>query len=204
MALANYADLQASIADWSHRTDLTSIVPDFVAMAEARISRDLRLRKQITSTTLTAVGGSQDVALPTDWLELENVTLGTTPARQMTYVTVEQLDSKYPQGGYNAMPAVYTIEGDILMLGPVPDADYSIDLIYYARLPSVITSSTNWLLTNHPNIYLFACLIEAYYYSQHPDQVALYTQRYNEGVKQLQDQDDRATHSGSTLRVKVV
>ena len=47
MALANYADLTASVANWLNRTDLTAIIPDFVAMAESDISRDLRLRKQI-------------------------------------------------------------------------------------------------------------------------------------------------------------
>ena len=45
MALANYADLTASVANWLNRTDLTAIIPDFVAMAESDISRDLRLRK---------------------------------------------------------------------------------------------------------------------------------------------------------------
>jgi hypothetical protein len=59
-------------------------------------------------------------------------------------------------------------------------------------------------MTNHPNIYLFACLIEAFLYTQNAEQAAVFSQRYMQGVEQLQQQDDRATHSGSALRVKAV
>ena len=202
MALATYSDLITSVANWTHRTDLAALVPDFVTMAEARISRDLRLRKQITNTTISTVAGTQSITIPTNWLEFENVSVNSSPARQLTYVSIEQLDSKFPTNGYAGIPAVYTIEGDSVLFGPTPDAVYSIDMSYYARFDSIITSSTNWLLTNHPSIYLFAVLIEAMSYIRDPEQLATYTNRYYEGVKQLQDQDDRATHSGSSLRVR--
>lgn len=204
MALSTYTDLQASVASWAHRSDLAALIPDFVTLAEARISRDLRLRKQIVSTVLTCAANVQTVALPADWLENENVSVVASPERQLTYVTIEHLDSRYPSGGFSGLPAVFTIEGDSLLFGPIPDAAYSINMIYYARFPTLLSNATNWLLTNHANIYLFATLIEAFFYTQDPDQVALYTARYNEGIKQLQDQDDRATHSGSALRVKVI
>lgn len=204
MALANYADLQASVAAWMHRTDLTAVIPDFVTMAEARISRDLRLRKQITTSTLTTVAATQAITLPTDWLEFENVSVATVPERQLTYATIEQMDARFPSGGYTGIPAIYTIEGDQILFGPIPDTAYTINVIYYARFPSLITNSTNWLMTYHPNIYLFATMIEAFFYTQDAEQIARYTQRYNEGIDQLQQQDDRATHSGSALRVRII
>ena len=203
MALANYADLQSAVANWAHRSDLTALIPDFVTMAEARISRDLRLRKQITSTTLATVANTQTVAIPADWLEFENLSITTTPSRQLTYVPVEHIDAQF-SSTYTGMPAVYTIEGDNLLLAPIPDTVYSISAIYYARFPSLITSSTNWLMTNHPNIYLFACLIEAMFYTQDQAQMTVFTQRYQAELQQLQNVDDRSTHSGSALRVKVV
>ena len=70
MALANYTDLLASVASYLHRSDLTANIPDFVVLAEARISRDLRIRKQITTTNLTSVAGTKTLALPSDWLEI--------------------------------------------------------------------------------------------------------------------------------------
>ena len=53
MALANYTDLQASIASWMVRTDLAAVIPDFVAIAEARINADVRLRQGISSGSLS-------------------------------------------------------------------------------------------------------------------------------------------------------
>jgi hypothetical protein len=154
---------------------------------------------------LIATAGARSVPIPTDWLEFENLSIITSGGsqRQLTYVPVEHMDSKY-DSAYVGLPAIYTLEGDSLLLAPTPDSAYSIDAIYYARLPSIITNGTNWLLTSHPNIYLFACLAEVFLYTQNPDQIQLFSQRYSEGLQQLQVQDDRASHSGSTLRVKVI
>lgn len=204
MALANYTDLLAAVAAWAHRNDLTAVIPDFVTMAEARISRDLRLRKQITTTTLVTTAGVRGVAIPADWLEFENVSAATVPERQLSYVNVEHLDSRFPSGGRTGSPSVYTIEGDGLLFGPVPDSAYTINILYYARFPSLITASTNWLMTNHPNIYLFATLAEAMFYTQNMEQLQAYTQRYQGELSQLQAMDDRSTHSGSALRVRTI
>lgn len=204
MALANYSDLQASIAAWVNRTDLTAIIPDFITLAESRISRDLRLRKQITFTNLTTVSGVKTVALPSDWLEFENVSVATSPERQLVYVPVEHIDTKYPDGGGTATPAVFTIEGDNMVFGPIPDAAYTLNIYYYARFPALASASTNWLLTNHPGIYLHACLHQAYLYLMNEQKAEMYKELYLENVLKLQGIDERSSHSGSVLRVKVI
>lgn len=203
MSLANYSDLQASIANWMHRSDLTAVIPDFVVMAESRIARDLRLRKQMTMATLTCTPDSELVSLPADWLEFENVTVSASPDRQIIYVPIEHIGSKYSSES-SGMPAVYSIEGDYLVLAPKPDSAYPLPIIYYARFPSVTTNGTNWLLTNHPNVYLFASLIEAAQYAMNNEMVQVYTSRYNEGLQRLQAQDEMSQSSGSALRVKVI
>ncbi len=202
MALANYADLQASVASWLNRSDLTAVIPDFILIAEARHSRDLRLRKQVTSTVLSTVVNTRGVALPTDFLELENISILASPERQLTYSTVEQLDSVYPNNGQTAQPSLYTIEGDQILFGPTPDGVYSVSVLYYARFPSLIASSTNWLMTNHPTAYLYASLMQACMYLKDKTGAAEYKELYEQVAKDLQTQDDRAQHSGSTLRVR--
>lgn len=202
MALANYTDLLASVAAWMNRTDLTAVIPDFVTIAEARISRDLRLRKQVVSSTLATVASTRGVALPSDWLEFENVSLAITPERQLSYATVEQLDSVYPNNGGNSSPSLYTIEGDQILFGPTPDAVYTVNIYYYGRFSALATASTNWLLTNHPSVYLYACLMQACLYVKDATRAAEYKGLYDEVVSELQLQDDRAQHSGSVLRVR--
>lgn len=196
-----YTGLQASIAGWLHRTDLAAIIPDLIVLAEARISRDLRLRRQVTTTAVATVAGVQSITLPTDYLEVENLSLLTAIERQLVYMNIEQLNERFPSGGGNGTPIVYTLEGDTILFGPTPDSIYSVSLLYYARFAALATTATNWLLTNHPNIYLFAALAEAGDYLQ-SEQAGKWEAKYQQGVKQLQDMDDQSMFSGSALRVR--
>ena len=204
MALATYSDLLASIAAWLNRTDLTAVIPDFVTMAEANISRDLRLRKQITTSTLTTIANTRGVALPSDWLSFENVSLLTTPERQITYAPVEHLDVVYPNNGRVDTPSLYTIEGDSVLFGPTPDAAYTVSSLSFARFAALSTALTNWLLTNHPTVYLYSCLTVGYTYLKDFESAKQFDARYQGVVAALQVQDDAAQHSGSSLRVRRV
>ncbi len=47
MALTTYNELKTSVGDWLNRTDLTTVIPDFIALAEAQIERQLRTRQMI-------------------------------------------------------------------------------------------------------------------------------------------------------------
>lgn len=203
MALdGTYTGLQASIADWLHRTDMTSVIPDLVILAEARIARDLRLRRQISTTTLSSVASTASVSLPTDYLEVENISCSSGGVeRNMEFVTLERLNIKYPEGSGDGVPVVYTLEGDTVRLGPVPDAVYSLPLVYYARISPLATTATNWLLQYHPNVYLFGALAESADYTQ-SDQIAKWEGKYAAGIKSLQDSDDRSMYSGAALRVR--
>jgi len=205
MALATYSDLQTSIAAWLKRSDLTSIIPDFITLAEARIARDLRLRKQVVNTTLSTVAGTQGVTLPSDFLEAENLTLSNTnPPGALSVVTPEILDRKFPEAYVTGQPRVYTVVGDQLLFGPTPDAVYSVSLAYYQRFAALSTASTNWLLTNHPNVYLFAALAEGAPYLMEDERAPLWEAKYQADVLRLQQMDDAALRSGSAMRVRTL
>lgn len=204
VSLADYSALAASVSRWTHRTDLADAIPEFVLLAESRISRDLRIRKQIVSTVLSTTAGEQGILIPDDWLEFENLSVGVMPERQLTYVTIEQLDARFPKNGPAGVPFFYTIEGNQVLFGPMPNAIYPINILYFSRFDSLLTAQTNWLLTNHPSVYLFSVLMEAMLYTQNMEMLAVYTQRYQAEMAQLQVVDDRSTHSGSVLRVRTI
>lgn len=204
MALGTYTELQASILTWMQNASLSSLTPDLVTLAEARIARDLRLRRQISTTNLSTVADTQTVAVPSDWLETENITLMTSIPRNLGVITPEQMDARFPLDYYAGEPRYYTMIGSSIILGPTPDAVYTISLDYYAKFPALADNSTNWLLTNHPQIYLYACLHEASLYTKEHDQAAMYLQKYTLDKDALQDQDDIALRSGSAMRVKAL
>ena len=197
-----YTGLQASIASWLHRSDLTAIIPDLIVLAEARLARDLRLRKMVTTTTSSTVASTQGITLPADFLEIENLSVLTNPQRNPLYMNIEALNVKFPAGTANGTPSFYTLEGDQILFGPTPDAVYSINLMYYARLAALSVTPTNWLLTAHPNIYLFAALAEAGDYTANDEAVTKWERKTMLGIKTLQDADDTAMFSGSSLRVR--
>lgn len=204
MSLNTYAGLKTSIAAWLKRSDLTTIIPDLVVLAEARIARDLRLRRQIVSANLKLTASVQGVDLPLDWLEFENVTLNGDPPRQLTYVNIEHLDSKYPST-WTGMPAVYTLEGDKILFGPTPDKAYTAGVFYYGKFAALSADTdTNWLLTNHPSIYLFAALAEAEPYLVNDNRAVMWEAKYSKDMNELQTADDAAMFSGTALRVRTI
>lgn len=204
MALTNYSDLVTAVGSWLHRDDLAANIPDFITLAEARISRDLRIKKQIVTTTLTTIPGTQYLPLPADWIELENLSIKGSPVTNLSYATVEQLNVNYPDNGLIGKPSLYTIEGDNLILGATPDSAYALTLTYYARFPTLATASTNALMTLAPSIYLFGALSEAAPFISDDVRVQLWDTKYRADINALQDQDDTVTHSGSMLRVKII
>jgi hypothetical protein len=202
--LSTYDLLQASIASWLHRTDLTTVIPDLIAICESRIARDLRIRRQITAGSLTTTANTQSTALPTDFLEAENLSIISGGVnRNLEYVNIERMDLAYPVGSGNGVPVVYTFEGASVLWGPVPDASYTINLYYYARLSPLSTTLTNWLLTNYPDVYLFGSLAEAADYTQSKN-IEKWEAKYKQAITELQKSDNASMFSGSAIRVRTI
>lgn len=191
-----YDELKSSIARWMNRTDLGTDIPGFVVNAEARIATDLRVRKMLVSLTLNAPAGA-GAPLPAGWLEFKSLAINGCP---LSYMPQEMLALR---GSYQAgTPEVYTIVGSDVLLNPLPDVAYSVDTVYYKRIDPLFQSSTNWLLTEHPNVYLYAALVEGALFLKKPDEAATWAQLYGGLIESLRSEDARATSSGSTLRMR--
>ena len=204
MALANYTDLLAAVAKWMDRTDLTATIPDFVTLAEARLARDMRLRNQVVNTALATVANQNYVTLPADWLEIENITVSSvSPPGVMSVITPEVMDTLFPSGYRTGQPYRYAPLAQKLLLGPTPDAVYTISVDYYQRL-GLAASTTNWLMTYYPTVYISACLVEGFSFLQDTDRLALWQSRYKEETTALQDADDASVRSGSSMRVRAL
>jgi len=84
-------------------------------------------------------------------------------------------------------PAYYAIFDDTTMLlGPTPDAAYTIELHYYYYPTSIVNSGTSWLGTNFETVLLYGSLREAYTYLKgSEDMMNYYEQKYQESLGQL-------------------
>ena len=204
MSFSSYRGLKAELALWLKRTDLTTNIVDFIALAESRMNHELRLRRQITTTTLVTVANDQDVTLPTDFLEFENLTLQSSPPASLSVVTPEILDRKFPASFQTGMPQVYAPIGNVIRLGPTPDAAYNIAADYYAKWDLATTQESNWLLTNYPVIYLAGAMMEASAYLFDDQAMARWEARFRAEMDAVQKADDMALRSGSAMRVRAL
>jgi len=62
MAISTFAELKTAAANWLDRSDLTDRIPEFIALAEARFNRILRIRDMETvSTSISTVAGNEGI-----------------------------------------------------------------------------------------------------------------------------------------------
>jgi hypothetical protein len=73
MALSNFSELKTEIANYVDRSDLTSQIPTFIKLTEARINRSLRVRLMESVKIISLVNGSKRYPLPSDYLQLRTV-----------------------------------------------------------------------------------------------------------------------------------
>lgn len=154
MAISTFSELKTAVANWIDRTDLSARIPEFITLFEAQVNRRLMVRPQTTSTTITMSSGSG--SLPSDYLEWKRVTWDGSTDRELDYVTPSFLRSYNPTGA-SSDPTYFTIEGGTIKVARLSDT--SLDLLYSQKVPALSDSATtNWLLTSHPDAYLFGSL----------------------------------------------
>lgn len=170
MPFSNYSELKASIADYLARDDLTSQIVDYITLFEAAAARKLKVRPMETSTTLTPSSGT--ASLPAGYLGWRRVTWNGTPNIELTYVHPTTLRTTYDSS--SGTPNWFTIESSSLIVRPSDDTSITFD--YFAK-NAAVSGSLNWLYTNHPDIYLFGALTEAYTMLKDFDTAAIWKTR---------------------------
>jgi hypothetical protein len=202
MSIGTFAELKTATANWLDRSDLTSRIPEFIVLAEARFNRILRIRDMETvSTSISTVAGTREYSLPTNFVQMKEFHLTTDPLTSLSYITPEMM-TRMQAGSTKAKPQVFTIIADNVRLGPNPDAVYTTSMLYYKKFTALSdAATTNDMLTNNPDVYLYGTLLEAEPFIMNDERVALWATAFRQSVDDIQFQDNKDRHSGSHLRV---
>ncbi|MGH6961377.1 MAG: phage adaptor protein, partial [Dongiaceae bacterium] len=129
--------------------------------------------------------------------------LNTVPVTALELVSPELIDL-LRAGSTTGRPRLFAVVNDEIQLAPGPDAPYTAEIDYWQRFePLSGTATTNWLLANAPDVYLFGALTEAAAYLGDDEHLAQWDARYRAAVRQLQDADDRGKWSGATPVIRV-
>lgn len=204
MAITNYSELKSALADWLNRSDLEAVIPSFISLAEAQFNRDERLRTRQSMVRATATFDQQYEALPADYLEMANLQInGQVPFGKLQFVSLNQIDNYKDKFTTNGVPKYYTIVGNQIELLPIPGASYEAEMVYYAKIPALSdTNTTNWLLTLHPDVYLYGALIQSAPYLKDDDRVTVWMGMYDKLLEDIEVADERSLYAGSTIKVR--
>ena len=201
----NYSELTAAIEDYTENTFTSTELATFVKQAEQRIYNTVQLpnlRKNVTGTTTS---GNKYLACPTDFLAVYSLAVVNTDGSYEFLLNkdVNFIRQAYPTPTDTGTPAHYAIFGPlstdieelVFILGPTPDANYSVELHYFYYPESIVTAGTSWLGDNFDSALLNASLLEAITFMKgEQDLVKLYEERYVQSIallKNLGDGKDR-------------
>ena len=194
--ITDYSTHKTSIAGFLHRSDLTSMIPEFIFDAETRIYNDLRIRAMETAFTGTTSAGT--IALPTGFLEWIYLYIDADTRQKLTRKDVEWIVTNYQ--ATTGTPKFFAREGDYLMFGPEPSENFNLIGRYYKRLDALSDSNTsNWFITNAPDLLRYGALCEAAPYLQDDERVQLWESKYQAIKSRIEKTEKRETGSGSLL-----
>jgi len=194
----NYTQLTDALKDYLETTETSFVanIPMFVRQAEERIYRSVQIPELRKNATAATTAGNQYLARPSDFLSVFSLAVVEADG---DYVYLYDKDvnfirEAYPRSSTQGFPKYYAqFDGDQtgvtqgnFILGPTPNAVYTVELHYYYDPPSIVDTGTSWLGDNAESVLLYGSLIEAYTYLKgDADMLQLYTNRYNEAMRQL-------------------
>lgn len=199
MSIANYAELKAAVAQFaamSAQSDYLGAVPDFIALAEANIRRDVRALDMLKTQAGSLSVGAID--LPDRFLAVRS--LRVDPHGVLDFVAP---DAFYWMDRTPASPAAYTINGDqIEVAGGGSDA--YVLTFWQGYAPLTANADTNWLLTNAPDVYLFGALANGADFMKDDASLTKYASRYKMAVEAVNAQARAQMIGAGRVRARVV
>ena len=197
MSLNSYSALQASIASWLNREDLTSQITDFITLAEARFNRELRTPDMMKRSTSTLT--SSYVDMPTDWLQTISARVtSVTGSQALEYLSADlfyDLEGKQPTG----VARYYTLVNNRIHL--IPDGtNATLEMTYYGKLSALSDASpSNWLLVRSPDLYLYSSLVAAEAYLMNDERLGVWKNAADQIIADMKLEGERAARPSGTL-----
>lgn len=197
MSLDTYANLKTAVGTWTHRDDLSAVIDDIIDLAEAEMfnndSQPLRVEQMETRATASASTTSRYIALPTRYLDMRRLQISSTdPRTDIRHASPESLKVLDGTGRPRYFTTTSQIEFDIK-----PDTAYTLEMLYYKK-PTALdsTNTTNAILTNYPNVYLYGCQWATLVFGSEDERAAAMYNRFIGSIRGANKRSRKARYSG--------
>ncbi len=198
MSNTNYGEMKTAVANYLSRDTLTERIPEFISYGEHRLYADLRVRFMETSADVAILSGVQTSGLQSDYLQARSIYITGSPPKRLEFRTPIEFWQLY-NGLPTAKPGVFTIEGEFYEWGPLPNANYTATVSYYARPAALaLDADTNGLFTLAPNLLLYASLIETAPFLGNDPRILVWSAMYDDLLEKIQRSDRRDRYSGDS------
>lgn len=199
MSISTFDELKATVADFLKRAELTANIPAFITLSEARFNRLLRTMEMEARAVVTI--DSEFVGLPSDFLKLREIHVGNErPLQYMTPQHIQSIEGQLRTG----IPEAYTLQDGQIMFCPAPSSTHDIEITYIQSIPSLSdTNPTNWLLTKHPDLYLYATLCQAEAWLMNDARIPMWKSMCDESLMEINAADRKKQHGGGPLIPRV-
>ena len=188
----NYGELKSAVSAYAHRSDLEPLLATFMPLAEARIYTGEANAPKLRCAAMRQAATLADGTRPAGFLEAIKITPTGHPARPLGYRPITHMPHECH---------AFSWDGETLVLSS--DQAFPIDLTYYARLTTPVDDAdTNWLMDNHPTIYLSSLLVEVARWSVDEGMGVREASNYASAVNALNSAEKAAAFSGSLLTMK--
>ena len=196
-----YDELVAAVTDYTENTVPTVDMNLFITQAEQRIYNTVQfpsLRKNVTGFTTAS---NKYLSCPSDYLSTYSLAVIDADGNYEYLLNkdVNFIRQAYPNPNDTALPKYYAIFGPTttndtspvitdelsFILGPTPDAEYSVELHYYYYPESITVAADGrtWLGDNFDSVLFYGTLVEAITYMKgEADMVQLYNTKYQEAL----------------------
>ena len=203
MPITTYSELQTVIADFLDRDDQTERIKTFIDLAEVNMGRVVRHWRMERRST--AVLDTQYSALPTDFVEPIRLQVQATPPHALELVGQGELMSRRENtSNTQGKPRYYAITDGSIEAFPTPDASYTLEMVYYGRIPALTDSNTsNWVLQYHPDAYLYGALIHSAPFLGEDARMTTWAALYQSAIDAINMESDKAKSSGSGRRLTI-
>lgn len=180
--IGDYSDLSALIARYMDRDDLGVDLAKFIVLVEAECNRVLRAVNQETKTLW--VISDETFQLPSDFRKLRKIHIEGEPDRPLVEMSPVAAPMIYT--GEKGLPRAYWLEGRVMTLAPPPLQTTTFRVTYFTRIePLTPDTPVNWLLEEHPDVYVWGVLRQAAIYIRDPEAVATTDSLFNTAIEQL-------------------
>lgn len=196
MSITTYAELKTALANWSKRSDLTTLMGDFIALAESDMQVRLKLVDFEDLATVAVVDGVG--TLPAGFSGARSAYWDGNLDTPVKYLPPAQFDALRNNAG---IPQFFTVVGSEILTSPSNSGN--LVMTYHARFTPLSDAATsNVLLTNYPDVYLHGSLAQLYTYCFDQNMAVFHGGLFDNAVKRV-IKDNRERKYPGPVQVRV-